>query len=1096
MRLALSLYTVILMFGCATDTPEETTSVEQRELIERFKQPPVEYGPHAWWHWMNGAIDQSQAVADLEWMSAQGIAGVQLFDAGMGPAPEHPLTFGSAPWREAVKQSASAAQSLGMDFVITTSPGWSATGGPWVAPEQAMKKWVWSDTRVEGGQVVDVSLPHPPTVAGPYQDIPLAAMGHGSHPASEYYQDVKVLAYPVSAAPALPLKVVSEPAISALLSDGQFWPASSMTGDAEGVVTLVFDAGDEGISYGITLGLPGARGFGSPNPPIAHWYRCDTEHATQCVELAELPATRSLTRTAAYAPVAARYYKLVLTRDTKPGFIDTLGYTDGASRLPFPAHASAYVLSEVTVHNRPVVHSAEEKAGFAAAPRYYSLATPAQAETAITPENVLDLSAKMTADGKLHWQAPAGTWQVVRLGYNLTGHENGPAQQNATGLEVDKLDPERVRQYLDTYFAHYQDAQGDFFPGITGILSDSIESGPQNATPSMLTTLQEQLNYDPIPYLPALQGKVISSASDTDKFLYDVRRYVADTLTSAHYGTIARYASEHGLTYYTEALEDHRPQLGNDLDIRLAGGIPMAAFWYVEPGRSPKPTYIADIKGAASVATVKGSTIVAVEAMTTFGHPWAVGPAELRRAADLAFVYGGNRLMLHSSVHQNDGVNYTPGKPMMTLLGHYFNRNNTWASMAKPWITYLTRTQYLLQQGYPRASFGYFIGDEAPVTSLFGEVQPQVPQGYDYDYLSAAGLALLTVTPEGNLRTRQGTEYAFLYLGGDSDWLTINTLKAIERLAKAGATIVGQAPKGSPSLNDSPEEVTTLIKRIWRMSNTLELQSVNEAIDKLNLPVQYQITSAKPDSVLVENRTLERGELLFVVNTHSQAQQISVAIPDDIKGETSTVWQLNAVTGEQRVLAQVNGQISIPIGARDSTFLLFESNGRGVSYDSPTATIPHWQQVLTGPWQLSGDQHYGKVAALTLEALTPFSELDDIAWQGYSGIAHYQSDFTVSQQCAGDVYLQADRVGDMAEVLVNGEQAGYVWTPPYRINITGLIQPGRNQLQINVANYWANRLIAQANHQQSQAGFAPNVYRQGTAPRVAGLAGNIYLECQ
>ena len=420
--------------------------------------------------------------------------------------------------------------------------------------------------------------------------------------------------------------------------------------------------------------------------------------------------------------------------------------------------------------------------------------------------------------------------------------------------------------------------------------------------------------------------------------------------------------------------------------------------------------------------------------------------------------------------------------------------------MAKPWIDYLTRAQYLLQQGHPSASFGYFIGDEAPVTSLFGEAQPQVPQGYDYDYLSPAGLALLTVTPEGKLRTRQGTEYAFLFLGGDSELLTLKTLQAIERLATSGAIIVGQSPKGSPSLNDSPDDVAALIRRIWSLPNTLELTLVSEAIEALNLPAQFQLTSAKRESVLVESRSLEQGELLFVVNTHLQAQHISVSLPDKATGENSTVWQLDAVTGEQRVLTQVNGEVNIVLEANDSTFLLFESygngNGSGVSNNLPTQTTSQWQQALTEPWQLSGDEHYGTVPALTLAALMPFSELDDVAWQGYSGIAHYQSNFVVNQQCAGDLYLQADNVGDMAEVLVNGKQAGYVWTPPYRINITGFIQPGNNQLQLNVANYWANRLIAQANQQQSEAGFAPHVYQQGTAPRMAGLAGNIKLECQ
>ena len=148
-RIALSV--LLILAGCSGEpsasmgskTPDKSTVVtSSADIHSQFAAPPTKYGPHAWWHWMNGDVNPEQAVADLTWLSEQGIAGVQLFDAGMGPAPDSPLTFGSDAWRDAVKLSAGTAQSLGMDFVITTSPGWSATGGPWVTQEQAMKKWV------------------------------------------------------------------------------------------------------------------------------------------------------------------------------------------------------------------------------------------------------------------------------------------------------------------------------------------------------------------------------------------------------------------------------------------------------------------------------------------------------------------------------------------------------------------------------------------------------------------------------------------------------------------------------------------------------------------------------------------------------------------------------------------------------------------------------------------------------------------------------------------------------------------------------------------------------------------------------------------
>lgn len=1079
--------------GCADNHHSSVPDLRTASLLQQFNQPAKQYGPHAWWHWMNGDVDAIQAEKDLMWLSAQGIAGVQVFDAGMGPTPLQPLAFGSDGWRKALKHSAATAQSLNMDFVITTSPGWSATGGPWVKPGQAMKKWVWSNTEVTGGQRVTLDLPVPPKVTGPYQDIPAEALGHNSHAIPSLYQDVKVIAYPVRPESVSGLKVNSHPDKTVLLTDGKLWPAEPLSVDATGKVELLLDAEASQVSYGVTLGLPGLRGFGSPNPPIAKWYQCATADYQQCQLLATLPGTRSLARTAAYTPVTARYFKLTLEQDNAPGFIDSLGYTQGATQLPFPSHASEYQISEIQLHATAMVHRFEEKAGFAVADRYYPLATEAGIGQGIIPDTVLDVTRYVDSNGRLNWHAPDGDWQVVRLGYSLTGSENGPAQKSATGLEVDKLDPVSVRDYLTTYFSYYQDDNGQFFPGITGVLSDSIESGPQNATMKMLDSFEQQLKYEVTPYLPAITGAVVGSPQQTDQFLYDVRRYISDTLVSAHYGTIAQIASENGLKYYTEALEDHRPQLGNDLDIRLAGGIPMAAFWYFEPDKTAKPTYIADLKGAASVATLKGEPIVAVEAMTTFGHPWAVGPKELRRIADLAFANGGNRLMLHSSVHQSDGLTYTTGKPMMPLLGHYFNRNNTWSEMARPWIEYLTRSQFLLQQGYPSASFGYFIGDEAPVTALFGDKQPgNIPEGYDYDYLSANGLDLLTVTESGAARTMLGTEYRFIFLGGDSQYLTLATLKSLYRLVRQGGVIAGLKPLGSPSLNDDPQAVQQMVEVLWSDRHVIEASTVGEAISTLQLTPQYTLGGIIPGSVKVETRALAEGQLYFVVNTHTERQDIQLELAES----DVSVIQLNAVTGVATENFADSGLLGITLGGGESMFYLVPSDKSfaGNLLETSGSSVA-WKQVLNNAWYIEADKRFGNPPSLLLDSLLPISELEDNAWRGYSGITDYQTTFELTKHCKGRLSLIAKEVHDIAAVQINGKSAGHFWTAPYEIDITDVVQPGLNSLHINVANYWANQLIAQAKSGQTVEGFPANVYQQDAIPRLAGLKGDVNLVC-
>ena len=164
-----------------------------------FTDPPDEARPRAWWHWMDGNIDPDGIRLDLEWLHGVGVRGVQMFDGGMGTplvVPEK-LSFGSAQWQEALHLAKLTARRLGLEFAAATSPGWSAAGGPWVRPADAMKKLVWSETLVTGGGPVEMALAPLPDASGPYQDL----FRWGSDPGTNRYsQDWITIAVPHVAA--------------------------------------------------------------------------------------------------------------------------------------------------------------------------------------------------------------------------------------------------------------------------------------------------------------------------------------------------------------------------------------------------------------------------------------------------------------------------------------------------------------------------------------------------------------------------------------------------------------------------------------------------------------------------------------------------------------------------------------------------------------------------------------------------------------------------------------------------------------------------------------------------------------------------------
>ena len=172
--------------------------LERDPLARGFLDPPRSARPMVWWHWMNGNITEEGLRKDIEWMHRIGLAGFHVFDAGINTPQivDERLDYMSPRWKEAFRGAVALADSLGMEVAIPSSPGWSSTGGPWVAPEDAMKKIVWRETNIKGGGKIRVRLPEPYTVSGKFQNIPvLPEHSHASGAISEkYYVDVAVLA--------------------------------------------------------------------------------------------------------------------------------------------------------------------------------------------------------------------------------------------------------------------------------------------------------------------------------------------------------------------------------------------------------------------------------------------------------------------------------------------------------------------------------------------------------------------------------------------------------------------------------------------------------------------------------------------------------------------------------------------------------------------------------------------------------------------------------------------------------------------------------------------------------------------------------------
>jgi hypothetical protein len=1013
---------------------------------------------------MNGNVTAEGARLDLEWMKRVGIGGVQVFEGDLSTpqlVPER-LAWMSPGWKAALRESVATAARLGLDFGIATSPGWSISGAPFVTPQNAMKKLVWSETPVEGGRTFDGALLSPPSVSGPFQDVPGA--DHGA----SFYRDVLVLAVPDTGRVLTPRNMVSSAGKAHdahLLLDGAFGPVDRLPYGKEAPEAWVRQEFDKPVTVrSVTVGLPGASGFGAPPVPEAVLEASDD--GVEFRPVVALPATRAQVRVAAFAPVTARYFRIRLRLAAAdaalPGSASAI---PGLVPLPAAAAATTFDLSEFALTQDGKVDHAAEKAGFAALDDYYAVPTAAQSVARPVPrEGIIDVTRYMDEAGRLHWRAPKGQWKILRFGYSLTGHRNAPAPAEATGLEVDKLDPAAVRAYAETYLGLYRDAIGPDVAakGLTGLLSDSIEAGAQNWTPAMIAEFRRLRGYDPVPWFPALAGIVVESAERTDRFLWDYRRTVSDLLTRGHYAVLAAVAREQGLTYYSEALEDHRPQLGDDLAMRAKADVPMGAIWTTPGGQGPRQTFVADLQGAASVAHVHGKPLVAAETFTAFGSPWGFAPRDLKATADMAFALGVNRIMIHTSPHQ-PLTSLKPGMSMAPLLGQYFSRNETWAEMAKGWTDYLARSSFLLQQGRPVADIAYFAGEEAPITGLYGERPVDVPIGRGFDFIDVDTLLSgASVGADGAIVTRGGARYPLLLLGGSIRFMTLAMLRRVRDLVDQGAAVVGTKPVGSPSLADDAGAFAALADDLWQRppeSGRHLYPTIDAAFAARHVSPDWMASGMDGAKLGVLHRRLDDGHIWFVSNqSGTQARgELSLRVaglePELWFADTGTVRPADYRMEGDRTI------VSLTMNADDAVFIVMRRPSQASRRTAPPSTEREIARLDTG-WNLSLGQVRDGPAALTswTQAASP-----DVRY--VSGTGTYRRTVTVPSQWLagkGRLLLDLGNVGEVAAVRVNGTDVGTAWKAPYRVDVTRALRKGRNRVEVDVANLWVNRLIGDA----------------------------------
>jgi hypothetical protein len=486
-----------------------------------------------------------------------------------------------------------------------------------------------------------------------------------------------------------------------------------------------------------------------------------------------------------------------------------------------------------------------------------------------------------------------------------------------------------------------------------------------------------------------------------------------------------------------------------------------------------KPTYgyNADDRESASVAHIYGQNIAAAESMTSCNTStaWAWSPATLKPTADQEFVNGINRFVIHESAHQAL-VGRAPG---ITLgpCGQWFNRNDTWAEQASAWTRYLARNSYLLQQGRFAADILYYYGEDTNLTIRFEKKAPDLPVGYGFDYINADALIHELKVTDGQITTKSGMKYQLLVLDPYSQHMSLPVLRALYELVRQGAVVAGSKPIQDPSLSDNLAEFARLNDELFGDGRGVRAvgkgrvfagQSAETALQALETSPDFTFNKPASDSqIAFVHRKLADGDLYFLDNRGDHDTDIDATFR--IVGKAPELWY--AETGEVKLASYkiADGHTTVPLHFEPwgTVFVVFRKPTRVTSVTRPTLQEATLTEV-DGPWDLSFQPDRGAPATVKLDKLISWSDSADSGVKYFSGSGTYVKTIEAPADWftpAGKLWIDLGDVKNLAEVSLNGKSLGVVWHAPYRVDVTGILKPGANQLAIKVINAWVNRLI-------------------------------------
>lgn len=749
-------------------------------------------------------------------------------------------------------------------------------------------------------------------------------------------------------------------------------------------------------------------------------------------------------------------------------------------------------------------------------PVYYReivvLAIPVDSEGAKTIDvnDVIDVTPFFNSETeKLNWNH-SGEYDIYRYVCSNSGELLKLPSKNSVGPIIDHFDAGAT----EAHFAYVINKlktiiDGDFRSSPLKSLYLASYEALGNVWTGTLPEKFKALNgYDIYKYIPALFDGDIFPNEVAKKVERDFQYTLSELMIDNFYRKAKEISNANGLLINSESGGPGFPLHNVPVEPLKSLGVmdlPRGEFWINHNRLNDDGIDILRVvKEASSASHIYDRGIVEEEAFTTFQH-WQEGPFDMKPMGDRAFCEGMNKVVVHGSSHNPRGTGF-PG--IVYHAGTHYNDKRVWWPMVKPFNEYLSRISHVLQKTDFVADVLYYYGSAVPNFTGHKNGRFNVGPGFDYEVINTEILKQLTVR-DGQLILPTGERFKLLAMEEEVE-IDPEVLLKLKELTAKGAKVISEKPKKVIERRNLPElKVSSKdINALW--SNSNEKNTKGKVLSGITPIAMLEKMKVGPD---IDYHDLEFGTLDYIhykkgdedyyLMRNTTGQWVSRQCSFRQTGKSPEIW--DPVTGEISPVAiyenrsertdlpltfppygamfivfspgntfptytKINSEkLSPPKLQYDPSGILFLENGKFDlinKVDSVMVSNYVKQISVDGSWEVFFPKEQGAPQRAIFSELTSWtnSEMEEIKY--FSGIAKYvktfQYDINSTDLEGKKVYLDLGNLSKVGKVWLNDKSLGVVWAKPYRLDITDVLRPGDNLLEVEVANTWSNRLTGDA----------------------------------